>query len=210
MEPRADDSGLVPLPVAAAGDGTPRDGGRGGRGHGGVAAAAVERALQVVDEREAVVRAWAYLDRARARAEARAVDASLRASSSPRPLAGMVLGVKDVFDTADQPTEYGSPIFAGFRPRADAGAVQLLRSSGAVCLGPPHPRSLAAIIRRPSPRMDEAPGITAILSSIWSPAAEDLFQDTIAGRSSNPRARRKPSRLIRPAPTPLQGVTLDV
>ena len=48
---------------------------------------------------------------------------------------GMRIRVKDVFDTADMPTEYGSPIFAGHRPRADASAVALLRAAGAVCLG---------------------------------------------------------------------------
>ncbi len=91
---------------------------------------AVARALRVVDERESTVRAWAFLDPERARAEAITVDAR-----PPGALDGLVLGVKDVFDTGDQPTEYGSSIFAGHRPRADAGAVALLRAAGAVCLG---------------------------------------------------------------------------
>ncbi len=43
--------------------------------------------------------------------------------------------MKDIFDTADQPTEYGSPIYAGHRPRADAGVVAQLRAAGAVVLG---------------------------------------------------------------------------
>ncbi|HUZ21720.1 MAG TPA: amidase [Acidimicrobiales bacterium] len=92
--------------------------------------AAVERALEVVDRLEPAVRAWAHLDAGRARAEALAVDARDGA-----PLAGLVVGVKDVFDTADQPTSYGSPLFAGHRPAADAAAVALLRDAGAVCLG---------------------------------------------------------------------------
>jgi Asp-tRNA(Asn)/Glu-tRNA(Gln) amidotransferase A subunit family amidase len=93
---------------------------------------AVERAMETVRNREPTVRAWAFLDPDRARAEARALDAR---PGDPGPLDGLVLGVKDMFDTADQPTEYGSPIFAGHRPIADAGAVWLLRAAGAVCLG---------------------------------------------------------------------------
>ena len=51
------------------------------------------------------------------------------------PLSGVVLGVKDIFDTGDQPTEYGSPIYAGHQPRGDAGVVAQLRAAGAVALG---------------------------------------------------------------------------
>jgi amidase len=89
---------------------------------------AVERALAAVTIWEPTVHAFAHLDTERARAEARAV-------TSTGPLAGVVVGVKDVFDTADQPTSYGSPIYTGFRPRADAAAVALLRAAGAVVLG---------------------------------------------------------------------------
>ncbi|HEX3459739.1 MAG TPA: amidase [Acidimicrobiales bacterium] len=91
---------------------------------------AVERALAVVEQREPVVRAWAHLDAEGARREATTAD-----TRGTGPLLGVVLGVKDVFDTGDQPTEYGSPLFAGHRPRADASAVALLRQAGAVCLG---------------------------------------------------------------------------
>jgi amidase len=90
---------------------------------------AVERALEVVDEWEPTVHAFVHLDPDRARAEAGTVAAR------GGPLAGLALGVKDVFDTADQPTEYGSAIYAGHRPRADAAAVALLRAAGAIALG---------------------------------------------------------------------------
>ena len=91
----------------------------------------VERALAVVDRMESVVRAWSHLNPDLAASDARRVDqAAVRL-----PLAGLVLGVKDVFDTAEMPTEYGSVIYQGFRPRSDAAAVSLLRSAGAVCLG---------------------------------------------------------------------------
>jgi Asp-tRNA(Asn)/Glu-tRNA(Gln) amidotransferase A subunit family amidase len=64
-------------------------------------------------------------------AAARRVDAM-----HPKPpLAGLPIGVKDVFDTADQPTERGSPAFRGRRPAKDAPAVARLRASGAVVVG---------------------------------------------------------------------------
>jgi Asp-tRNA(Asn)/Glu-tRNA(Gln) amidotransferase A subunit family amidase len=90
------------------------------------AADAVERCLDAVDVWEPVVLAWARLDRDGARRHARGADG---------PLCGVVLGVKDIFDTADLPTDYGSPIYAGHRPRGDAGVVAQLRAGGAVVLG---------------------------------------------------------------------------
>jgi amidase len=94
------------------------------------ASSATERALAAVMKSEPVVRAWAHLDAGRARSEAATVD-----GRGDLPLSGVVLGVKDIFDTADQPTEYGSPLYAGHRPGADAAAVALLRDAGTVCLG---------------------------------------------------------------------------
>lgn len=78
---------------------------------------------------EPTVHAWAYIDHDRARLEA--AEAEMRGG----PLLGLVAGVKDIFDTADQPSAYGSPIWAGHQPRADASAVALLREAGAVCIG---------------------------------------------------------------------------
>jgi Asp-tRNA(Asn)/Glu-tRNA(Gln) amidotransferase A subunit family amidase len=77
------------------------------------------------------VQAFAALDADAALARARALDAGpLRG-----PLHGLPLGVKDLFDTADLPTAYGTPIYAGFRPAADAAAVALCLEAGAVLLG---------------------------------------------------------------------------
>jgi Asp-tRNA(Asn)/Glu-tRNA(Gln) amidotransferase A subunit family amidase len=78
-----------------------------------------------VETDESVVRAWVV----------RAPDNDQQASHPTGPLAGRTVGVKDVFDTADLPTEYGSPIYAGHRPRADAAAVALLRAAGARVAG---------------------------------------------------------------------------
>jgi Asp-tRNA(Asn)/Glu-tRNA(Gln) amidotransferase A subunit family amidase len=88
--------------------------------------AALERTFEAVDRWEPHVHAYAHLDRDRARREA---------TTRRGPLAGVVLGVKDIFDTADQPTEYGSPIHRGHRPGADAAAVALLRAAGATVSG---------------------------------------------------------------------------
>ena len=77
------------------------------------------------------MRAFVCLDVQGALAQARALDAGpLRG-----PLHGLPLGVKDIFDTRDLPTECGSPIFAGHRPRVDAAAVALCREAGAVVIG---------------------------------------------------------------------------
>lgn len=51
------------------------------------------------------------------------------------PLAGIAVGVKDIFDTHDMPTGYGSPIYAGHRPRADAAIVAMARRAGATVVG---------------------------------------------------------------------------
>jgi Asp-tRNA(Asn)/Glu-tRNA(Gln) amidotransferase A subunit family amidase len=78
-----------------------------------------------------VVRAWTHLNPDLAASDAHAVDAS----AASFPMAGLVLGVKDIFDTADMPTGYGSVIYRGYQPGADAAAVAMLRAAGAVCLG---------------------------------------------------------------------------
>ena len=93
--------------------------------------AIVRACLARIAAREGTVRAWAHIDAERALAEARARDAE-----APRsPLHGLPIAVKDIFDTADLPTAYGSPIYAAHRPRRDEAVVALLRNAGAVILG---------------------------------------------------------------------------
>ncbi len=87
--------------------------------------------LDRIAARESVVGAWQYLDREQALAEARQRD-----REPPRgPLHGVPIAVKDLIDTADMPTGYGSPIYRGHRPAADAACVALARAAGAVVLG---------------------------------------------------------------------------
>ncbi len=87
--------------------------------------------LARIEAREPEVRAFVHLDAEAALAQARALDAG----PVRGPLHGLPLAVKDIFDTADVPTEMGSPIFAGNRPRVDAAAVALCRAAGAVVIG---------------------------------------------------------------------------
>ncbi len=93
--------------------------------------ALVAACLERIGEREQTVRAWAVIDRKLALEQARALDRMPRRG----PLHGLPFGIKDVIDTAELPTEYGSPIYRGYRPRADAASVALLRHAGALILG---------------------------------------------------------------------------
>ncbi len=88
-------------------------------------AALMEACLGRLAAREAVVQAMARVDPAQARA----------AVPTPGPLHGLPVGVKDVIDTADMPSEYNSPIWRGHRPRADAACVAWAKAAGAVVLG---------------------------------------------------------------------------
>ena len=65
----------------------------------------------------------------------RRADASNRQQLAPLPLHGLPVGIKDIFDTADLPTAYGSAIYAGHRPKADAAMVMLIRRAGGLVLG---------------------------------------------------------------------------
>ncbi len=87
--------------------------------------------LDRIGARETVVGAWQYLDRERALAVARQRDAE----PTRGPLHGIPIAVKDLIDTVDMPTAYGSSIYRGHRPVADASCVALARAAGAVVLG---------------------------------------------------------------------------
>ncbi len=97
--------------------------------------ALVDACLARIDAREDVVHAWSAIDRDAALAEARSRDSEL-ASDGPRgPLHGVPFGVKDILDSAGLETAFGSPIYAGRVPMADAACVGLARDAGAVLLG---------------------------------------------------------------------------
>ena len=103
-----------------------------GIGQGRFTCEAVARAcLERVDAREREVHAWAYIDAATALASARAFDKSGKRG----PFAGVPFGVKDIIDTYDMPTEWGTPIYRGRQPERDAACVALSRKAGGVLLG---------------------------------------------------------------------------
>jgi len=81
------------------------------------------------------VQAWAFLDPDYALAQARRADEIRREGKVFGSLHGVPVGIKDIFDTTDMPTEYGTVLHLGHRPTRDATAVALLRQAGAVIMG---------------------------------------------------------------------------
>jgi Asp-tRNA(Asn)/Glu-tRNA(Gln) amidotransferase A subunit family amidase len=91
--------------------------------------------LARIEAREPEVQAWAFLDPEHALRQARAADEWRKRGRPLGPLHGLPAGVKDIIDTADMPTENGTVLHAGRRPRQDATLVSLLRAAGAIILG---------------------------------------------------------------------------
>jgi Asp-tRNA(Asn)/Glu-tRNA(Gln) amidotransferase A subunit family amidase len=94
-----------------------------------------EACLDRIDAREDEIGAWIHFDRNLVRRQARERDARRAAGAPCGPLHGIPVGVKDIFDTEDLPTENGTALMAGRRPDRDAAAVRLLREAGAVVMG---------------------------------------------------------------------------
>ena len=90
------------------------------------------------------VNAIVALDADVARARARAIDDALVRGDDPGPLAGLVTAHKDLEETADFPTTYGSPLFAGHRPRTDGQVVARMKAAGAVAVGKTNTPELGA------------------------------------------------------------------
>jgi Asp-tRNA(Asn)/Glu-tRNA(Gln) amidotransferase A subunit family amidase len=81
------------------------------------------------------VKAFAYFDAAHAMAEARASDATRKSGKGVGPLHGLPIGIKDIIDTADMPTQNGCEFYAGRQPNEDAACVTALRDAGAIIIG---------------------------------------------------------------------------
>lgn len=84
---------------------------------------------------EPQIGAFTHLDPDHVLAQARALDESRAQGKPVGPLHGIPVGIKDIIDTADYPTENGSPFFAGRRPLRDATLVARLRAAGAIIVG---------------------------------------------------------------------------
>ncbi len=96
-----------------------------------VTRACLDRIAQVDGE----IGAFAHLDPDHALAQARALDEQKARGGALGPLHGVPVAIKDIVDTQDYPTEFGSPLFADRRPYTDATVVSKLRSAGAVIVG---------------------------------------------------------------------------
>ncbi|WP_321810181.1 MULTISPECIES: amidase [unclassified Burkholderia] len=95
----------------------------------------LEASIERIDEREPEIRAWSHLDFEGARERADLADRRRRNGEVLGALHGLPVGVKDVFDTHDMPSEYGSRLYRGRVPSTDAAAVTVLRNAGAVIVG---------------------------------------------------------------------------
>ena len=95
----------------------------------------VRHCLDVIKQTDEKIGAWAHVDREHALDQARTVDEIRRRGQPTGVLHGIPVGIKDIIDTADFPTEMGSVVFAGRQPESDAAIVEKLKEAGAVILG---------------------------------------------------------------------------
>ncbi|MDP2801851.1 MAG: amidase [Phreatobacter sp.] len=95
----------------------------------------LERCLETIEAREPIVRGWAHLAPDLARASADEATERYRAGRPLSLIDGMPIGVKDLFETRDMPTQMGSEAFAGNFPRRDSPSIRALREAGAVIVG---------------------------------------------------------------------------
>ena len=95
----------------------------------------VKSCLAQIDQTDGVIGAWAYLDADAALAQAAECDRIRKAGFATGALHGVPVGLKDIIDTVDMPTQRGTPIFAGRQTTEDARMVELLRGAGAVIMG---------------------------------------------------------------------------
>ncbi len=107
--------------------------------------ALVQACLDRISEREPALHAWQYLDPEHALRQASALD---KAQADGEPLGrlhGLPVGIKDIINTGDMPTESGTPFFKDHQPEEDARCVAMLREAGAVIMGKTVTTELAAL-----------------------------------------------------------------
>jgi Asp-tRNA(Asn)/Glu-tRNA(Gln) amidotransferase A subunit family amidase len=95
----------------------------------------LERSLEVIAAREPVVKAWVTLNEPGARAAADAATERYRAGRALSTIDGMPLGIKDLLQTKDMPTQMGTPLYKGNHTHTDSASVVALRQAGAIILG---------------------------------------------------------------------------
>lgn len=144
-----------------------------------------EAYLARIDARDPTYRSFVHVAGEQALAAARAADAAFARGEDLGPLHGIPIGVKDLFDTVDMPTTYGSDVFSGHRPDADAAVVARLRAGGAVILGKLETYEFAMV----GPVFDRA---TPPATNPWKP-------DHFTGGSSSGSASAVAGGLVRTA-----------
>ena len=103
---------------------------------GAVSAVDVAQAhLAVIDAKEPEVRAWTFLDRELVLKQAAALDSYRKSGRPVGPLHGVPIGLKDIVDTGDMPTENGTALDSGRRPKRDSNVAARLRAAGALIMG---------------------------------------------------------------------------
>src|SRR5215468_2954034 len=95
----------------------------------------LERCLAEITALEPRIGAFVHLNIEAARVVADQASARWRQSHPRSKIDGMPVGIKDIIETADMPTEQGSPLFMGWRSERDAASVVALREAGAVIVG---------------------------------------------------------------------------
>lgn len=95
----------------------------------------VQSCIERIQSLEDTVGAWTHFDPEHALVQARQADEHRQSGASLGPLHGVPVGVKDIFDTHDMPTEYGTVLHTGHTPAEDATAVAQLRQAGAIIMG---------------------------------------------------------------------------
>lgn len=135
---------------------------------GTLSAEAVTRGcLDRIAARDQAVRAWVHTDPTLVLATARERDKA----PEKGPLYGVPIGIKDMIQTADMPTQHNSPLYAGHRPGVDAACVETLRAAGAIIIGKTDTVEFAAAGRRALTRNPHDPARTPGGSSSGSAAA---------------------------------------
>jgi len=95
----------------------------------------LEQSLALLESWEPRIGAFVCTNLPAARAAAERSTERWRAAKPLSPIDGMPVGIKDIIETVDMPTQMGSPLFAGWRSEKDAASVRALRDAGAVILG---------------------------------------------------------------------------
>ena len=95
----------------------------------------LERCIANIEKNEPAIRAFVHLDLDSARRQADQAGERYRQRRPLSPVDGMPVGVKDIIETRDMPTQMNSPLFSGFQPRRDAACVVALKQAGAIVVG---------------------------------------------------------------------------